>query len=44
MPALVTGIETVLADNPRLTVRHEEAGLTLPDGIDASWHRFHLAR
>ena len=34
--ALVTGIDTVLADNPRLTVRHEEAGLTLPDGIDAS--------
>jgi diaminohydroxyphosphoribosylaminopyrimidine deaminase/5-amino-6-(5-phosphoribosylamino)uracil reductase len=32
----VTGIDTVLADNPRLTVRHEEAGLTLPDGIDAS--------
>jgi diaminohydroxyphosphoribosylaminopyrimidine deaminase/5-amino-6-(5-phosphoribosylamino)uracil reductase len=33
--AIVTGIDTVLADNPRLTVRHEEAGLTLPDGIDA---------
>lgn len=31
--AVVTGIETVLVDNPRLTVRHDEAEIDWPDQV-----------
>jgi diaminohydroxyphosphoribosylaminopyrimidine deaminase/5-amino-6-(5-phosphoribosylamino)uracil reductase len=34
--AIVTGIDTVLTDNPRLTVRHQSAGIRLPDEINAT--------
>jgi diaminohydroxyphosphoribosylaminopyrimidine deaminase/5-amino-6-(5-phosphoribosylamino)uracil reductase len=34
--AIVTGIDTVLIDNPRYNVRYEEAGITLPGLIDAA--------
>ena len=34
--AIVTGIDTVLIDNPRLTVRHQSAGILLPDEINTS--------
>jgi diaminohydroxyphosphoribosylaminopyrimidine deaminase/5-amino-6-(5-phosphoribosylamino)uracil reductase len=34
--AIVTGIDTVLIDNPRFNVRHEEVGIILPDAIDAT--------
>ena len=30
--AIVTGVNTVLADNPRLTVRYQEAGIEVPEG------------
>jgi diaminohydroxyphosphoribosylaminopyrimidine deaminase/5-amino-6-(5-phosphoribosylamino)uracil reductase len=31
--AIVTGIDTVLMDNPQLTVRHQSAGIRLPEDI-----------
>ncbi len=31
--AIVTGINTVLADDPQLTVRHKESGLFIPEGL-----------
>ena len=31
--AIVTGINTVLVDNPQLTVRHHESGLIVPEGM-----------
>jgi diaminohydroxyphosphoribosylaminopyrimidine deaminase/5-amino-6-(5-phosphoribosylamino)uracil reductase len=34
--AIVTGIDTVLMDNPRLTVRHQSAGIRLPEDIKAT--------
>ena len=33
--AIVTGINTVLADDPQLTVRHNESGLVVPEGLSA---------
>jgi diaminohydroxyphosphoribosylaminopyrimidine deaminase/5-amino-6-(5-phosphoribosylamino)uracil reductase len=33
--AIVTGIDTVLADDPQLTVRHNELGLVVPEGLSA---------
>ena len=33
--AIVTGINTVLADDPQLTVRHNESGLVIPEGLSA---------
>ena len=33
--AIVTGINTVLVDDPQLTVRHNESGLIVPEGLSA---------
>jgi len=31
--AIVTGVDTVLVDNPRMTVRYQEAGIEIPEGL-----------